>query len=50
MKNNYQKQQRREKFTTELTNTIRNINTPHIPNKKSLEEIVQKYVRISNFA
>jgi len=39
-----------EKFTTELTNTIRNIDTSHISNKKSLEEIDQEYTRISNSA
>ena len=31
-------------------NAIRNIDMSHIPNKKSLEKIVQEYTRISNSA
>ena len=34
-------------FISELINTIENINISSIPDKKSLETIVQDYVRIS---
>jgi len=37
-----------EKFVTELTNTIRNIDTTDISNKELLKEIIQEYARISD--
>ena len=37
-----------EKFVTELTNTLGNINTTDISSKEFLENIVQEYTRISN--
>jgi len=40
--------EKEEKFVSELTTTLENINTTDISSKESLENIVQEYARILN--
>ena len=40
---------KKNKFIIKLTNAISNIYTSNIPNKESLEAIIQEYVRRSDF-